>query len=225
MDDTSKNEYLNAMGIDVWKERYPSQPEAATQQTASSKNRSVFWMELENTVKSCTKCDLHASRTNAVFGVGNPDTAEIMIIGEAPGQQEDLRGEPFVGRAGQLLNSMLHAIGLSRDTVFIGNILKCRPPKNRDPSPEEVATCTPYLLEQIDHIKPKLIVALGRIAAQFLLDTKTPISQLRREEHVYHNTPLIVTYHPAYLLRSPGEKAKSWMDLITIYNKCKTIGQ
>jgi len=165
-------------------------------------------------VKNCTKCALHATRTQTVFGVGNQD-AEWMVIGEAPGAEEDRRGEPFVGAAGQLLNAMLKAIGLERESVYIANILKSRPPGNRDPKPEEIAACFPFLTRQIALIRPKLILAVGRIAAQNLLGTTRPLGRLRGEVHTFGElgTPLIVTYHPAYLLRSPGEKRKAWEDL------------
>jgi DNA polymerase len=173
------------------------------------------WDELRESIAACQLCSLHKSRTQTVFGVGNPN-ADLLFIGEAPGASEDEQGEPFVGRAGRLLNSMLESIGLSREDIFIANILKCRPPKNRDPEPEEVATCTPYLLQQIDSIKPKLIVALGRIAAQFLLETTTPLSKLRNNIHDYHGCKLITIYHPAYLLRSPSKKAIAWEDMVKI---------
>jgi DNA polymerase len=149
-----------------------------------------------------------------VFGVGNTQ-AEWLIIGEAPGAEEDRQGEPFVGRAGQLLNAMLLAIGLARDTVFIANVLKCRPPGNRDPRPEETANCLPYLSQQIALLKPRILLAVGRIAAQNLLATDAPLSRLRGKLHHFGeaNTPLVVTYHPAYLLRTPADKRKAWEDL------------
>jgi len=172
------------------------------------------WQALRSKVAACTLCTLHTTRTQTVFGVGNPN-AEWLVIGEAPGAEEDARGEPFVGRAGGLLNSMLKAIGLEREQVFIANILKCRPPGNRDPKPEEAAHCRPYLERQIALIRPKIILAVGRIAAQNLLATETPIGRLRGRVHSFGaaRTPLVVTYHPAYLLRSPGEKRKAWADL------------
>ena len=166
-------------------------------------------------VAICRLCPhLASSRTQTVFGVGNSN-AELMFIGEAPGADEDREGEPFVGRAGQLLNSMLKAIGLQREQVFIANILKSRPPNNRDPKPEEVQACIPYLFRQIELVNPKLILCVGRIAAQTLLETDTPIGKLRGQLHrIAGNRPMVVTYHPAYLLRSPGEKRKSWADLL-----------
>ncbi len=170
------------------------------------------WRELRMAVASCTACELHKTRTQTVFGVGDPD-AEWMIIGEAPGADEDRQGEPFVGRAGQLLNNMLKAIGLAREQVFIANILKCRPPDNRNPRPEEVARCEAFLQRQVALVKPKIILAVGGVAAHNLLKVDTPVSRLRGRVHHYDDTPLVVTYHPAYLLRKPSEKAKSWADL------------
>jgi len=172
------------------------------------------WATLEREALACTKCVLHKTRANVVFGVGDR-CARWMIIGEAPGADEDRQGEPFVGRAGQLLNEMLLAAGVARDQVYIANILKCRPPDNRDPKPEESASCEGYLKRQIALVKPGLLLAVGRIAAQKLLGTDTPIGKLRGAVHQYGPTgiPLVVTYHPAYLLRSPGQKRKSWEDL------------
>jgi DNA polymerase len=157
---------------------------------------------------------LHAGRRQAVFGVGNHD-ADWLVIGEAPGAEEDARGEPFVGRAGALLNAMLRAIALPRESVYIANVLKCRPPGNRDPRPEEVVTCLPYLRRQIELVAPRIILAVGRIAAQTLLGTDAPLGKLRGRVHRFGTgqVPLIVTYHPAYLLRTPREKRKAWEDL------------
>jgi len=173
------------------------------------------WPALEAAVKACTLCDLHRTRTQTVFGVGDRQ-AQWMVIGEAPGADEDAQGEPFVGRAGQLLNSMLKACGLKREQVFIANILKCRPPQNRDPAPNEAECCTPYLHRQIELVNPKLILCVGRIAAQNLLNTDTPIGKLRGRVQRLGTAqrPVVVTYHPAYLLRSPGEKRKAWDDLL-----------
>jgi uracil-DNA glycosylase len=172
------------------------------------------WEALRGQVSVCTRCELSRTRTQTVFGVGNR-RAEIMVIGEAPGADEDRQGEPFVGRAGQLLNSMLRAMGTPRETVYIANVLKCRPPANREPRPIEVGCCLPYLQQQVDLIRPRLLVAVGRIAAQNLLASDTPLARLRGQVHRFgaRATPLIVTYHPAYLLRSPTEKRKSWVDL------------
>ena len=168
-------------------------------------------------VKQCTACGLECSRTQTVFGTGNRQ-ADLMIIGEAPGYYEDQKGEPFVGRAGQLLTAMLKAIRLERSEVFIANILKCRPPNNRDPERREVDLCTPYLIRQIELLKPKLLLAVGRIAAHFLLDTKESLSKLRGRFHEYgpQKTPLLVTYHPAYLLRNPKDKSQAWQDWLLV---------
>lgn len=182
------------------------------------------WDGLRAMVKDCPSCKLCTTRTNTVFGVGD-EAAPLMIVGEGPGADEDARGEPFVGRAGKLLDEMLGAIGRSRvepdpaRAVFIANVVKCRPPGNRDPESDEVEACRPYLDRQIELVKPKLIVALGRIAAQRLLNTDAPLSRLRGPLYHYgpDKTPLLITYHPAYLLRSPREKAKSWEDLKKIH--------
>ncbi len=160
----------------------------------------------------CTRCALHETRTQTVFGVGNPN-AKLMFIGEAPGADEDARGEPFVGRAGQLLNKIIAAMGMTREDVYIGNILKCRPPKNRDPLPSEVECCEEYLRAQIALIKPKYICALGRIAAHWLLKTDEPLGAMRTRQHTYEGIPVIVTYHPAALLRNPAFKAPCWEDM------------
>jgi uracil-DNA glycosylase family 4 len=171
------------------------------------------WETLRQAVTSCTRCPLHASRSQAVFGVGDVQ-ADWLFIGEAPGAEEDRLGEPFVGQAGKLLDAMLASIGLQRGrNVYIANVLKSRPPGNRDPNPEETAACIPYLERQIELIKPKIIVVLGRIAAQSLLLTETSISRLRGQVHEYRGVPMVVTYHPAYLLRNPADKSKAWEDL------------
>jgi uracil-DNA glycosylase len=167
---------------------------------------------LADTVSECTRCPLAESRTRTVFGVGN-HAARLMVIGEAPGADEDRQGEPFVGRAGQLLDAMLRAISIAREDAYIVNILKCRPPRNRDPAPEEVVQCSPYLHRQIELVKPQVLLAVGRIAAQTLLNTSTAIGRLREQTHEYADLPLLVTYHPAYLLRTPAEKRKAWDDL------------
>jgi DNA polymerase len=170
------------------------------------------WAALEDAVRTCTKCSLHTTRTQTVFGVGNRQ-ARWMFIGEAPGADEDRQGEPFVGRAGQLLNAMIAALGLKREEVYIANILKCRPPNNRDPQANEVEQCEPYLVRQIELIQPKLIVALGRHAAHSLLKTDLALARLRSQRLSYQGIPLVVTYHPAYLLRTPSDKRKAWDDL------------
>jgi len=170
------------------------------------------WPALEAAVRGCTRCGLHATRTQTVFGVGSR-SARWLFVGEAPGADEDRQGEPFVGRAGQLLNAMLFALGLKREDVFICNVLKCRPPGNRDPQDNEVAACEPYLVRQIELINPRLIVALGRHAAHSLLKTDLALAKLRGRRLQYRGIPLIATYHPAYLLRSPVDKRKAWDDL------------
>lgn len=171
------------------------------------------WPALEAAVATCTACGLADTRTSTVLGVGDRD-AEWMLVGEAPGQNEDLEGEPFVGQAGKLLDNMLAALGLSRDrNVFIANVLKCRPPGNRNPEPEEVEHCEPFLRRQIALVKPKVIVVLGRFAAQSLLRSTTPIGKLRGTVHTYEGIPVVVTYHPAYLLRTLTDKARAWEDL------------
>jgi uracil-DNA glycosylase len=173
------------------------------------------WDALRATVSACERCALHSTRTQTVFGVGNR-SARWMFIGEAPGAEEDRQGEPFVGRAGQLLTSMLKALGLEREDVFIANVLKCRPPGNRDPRPEEARSCRGYLERQVELVDPALIVAVGRIAAQTLLGTDAALAKLRGRVHGLgaRQRPMVVIYHPAYLLRSPGEKRKAWLDLV-----------
>jgi uracil-DNA glycosylase len=168
--------------------------------------------ELAKTVAACTLCALHATRTQTVFGVGNP-RAKLMFIGEAPGADEDAKGEPFVGRAGQLLNKIIVAMGMTREEVYIGNILKCRPPQNRDPLPSEVQCCEQFLRAQIALIQPKYICALGRIAAHWLLKTEAPLGTLRADIHSYEGIPVVVTYHPAALLRNPNFKQPCWDDM------------
>jgi uracil-DNA glycosylase len=207
--------YLDALGVEQWVARGGARPAPpAVVPAGTTADADALWAQVEAEVASCTKCALHAGRTRTVFGVGNRN-ADWLIVGEAPGAEEDQQGEPFVGRAGLLLNSMLRAIGLAREQVFIANILKCRPPGNRDPAPAEVACCLPYLERQIELVKPRILLAVGRIAAQNLLATDTPIGKLRGQLHHFGRaqTPLVVTYHPAYLLRSPGEKRKAWEDL------------
>ena len=172
------------------------------------------WQALKPTVESCTACGLCNTRTNTVFGVGD-EAADWLIIGEAPGAEEDARGEPFVGQAGRLLDNMLTAIDLNRhENVYIANVLKCRPPGNRNPESSEVAQCSPYLKRQIAMIRPRIIIAMGRFAAQTLLATDASISSMRGRVHQYEDVPLVVTYHPAYLLRTLPDKAKAWDDLL-----------
>ncbi|MDJ0701349.1 MAG: uracil-DNA glycosylase [Woeseiaceae bacterium] len=208
--ESQRRAYLEAMGIDVWLPR--GHEDAAPDSGLPAAASGADWEDLRGAVSRCTRCELANSRTQTVFGVGNPD-ADWMIIGEAPGAEEDRRGEPFVGRAGKLLDEMLRAVGQARDQVFIANILKCRPPNNRDPKPDEAASCREYLDAQIAHIEPKIILAVGRIAAQNLLGSDAPVGRLRGRVHDLNGLPLVVTYHPAYLLRSPSQKQKAWDDL------------
>lgn len=223
--DSTRLQYLKEMGIDVWVDRDTPPPEPATSTVARqddvASDIAVSHIEdnadlvaLRDQVASCTSCSLHESRTQTVFGVGNA-SADWLVIGEAPGAEEDSQGEPFVGRAGKLLNAMLLAIGLEREQVFIANILKCRPPNNRDPKPEEVQACDHFLKRQIELLQPKLILCVGRIAAQNLLKVDTPIGKMRGKRFQLEGSdiPVMVTYHPAYLLRSPREKRKVWADL------------
>ena len=203
--------YLDALGVDVWlpSDAADTMPVEVAEAPPSE---GMDWGELRETVAACTRCPLHSSRTQTVFGVGNPN-ATWMIIGEAPGAEEDRRGEPFVGRAGKLLDQMLRAVGQERGDVFIANILKCRPPNNRDPKQDEADACRRYLERQIELVQPKIILAVGRIAAQQLLGTDSPVGRLRGKLHYLNKLPLVVTYHPAYLLRSPTQKRKAWDDL------------
>jgi DNA polymerase len=169
-------------------------------------------LQIRQDLGDCTRCKLAPKRTNLVYGVGNP-SAELMFVGEGPGADEDAQGEPFVGKAGQLLTKMIEAMGFARSEVYIANIVKCRPPGNRDPEPDEIEACEPFLRRQIDAVKPKVIVALGRVSAQTLLRVDTPVSRLRGQWREYQGVRLMPTFHPAYLLRSPGEKGKAWDDL------------
>lgn len=197
-----RGEILAEMGLGpVWRLR------------KKEKNFEPEWQNLKTRVAGCTDCKLRAGCTQTVFGVGEPKS-DWLLVGEAPGAEEDRLGEPFVGQAGKLLDNMLAAIALRRgENVFIANVLKCRPPGNRNPEPDEVAKCAPHLLRQIELIRPRLIVAMGRFAAQTLLDTDATIASLRGRVHRYAGVPLIVTYHPAYLLRNLPDKAKAWADL------------
>ncbi|MEK6770718.1 MAG: uracil-DNA glycosylase [Pseudomonadota bacterium] len=215
-----RRHYLQAMGISVWQRRSLPDTDVPAPGGGSEPAPAVIphsreadvWNALQDAVRGCTRCGLHATRRQTVFGVGHP-RAQWMFIGEAPGADEDAQGEPFVGRAGQLLNAMLFAIGLKREDVYIANVLKCRPPGNRDPQPEETTQCEPYLIRQIELIKPRLIVALGRHAAHSLLKTDLPLARLRGQTLSYQGIPLVVTYHPAYLLRTLTDKRKAWDDL------------
>lgn len=204
-------------------ECWASLPSAQPTQLSHASNHA--WSELQQQVAACHACGLCETRTQTVFGVGNHH-ASWMLIGEAPGQNEDLQGEPFVGKAGQLLNEMLRAIGLAREEVFIANVLKCRPPANRDPQAEEVAACHDFLRQQIALLQPKIILAVGRIAAQNLLNTQQPLAKLRGRLHQLEDIPLVVVHHPAYLLRALTEKAKAWDDLqfaLSVYQSLQEL--
>ncbi len=240
MQESLRRQYLEAMGIQNWVGREvapgpdvaPDLPDVTASQVkpepvaepvlsqpvARGTTTALGWDELRAKVEACRACELHKTRTQTVFGVGNQN-ADLMIIGEAPGADEDRQGEPFVGNAGQLLNAMLKAIGFNREQVFIANILKCRPPGNRDPHVEEALNCEPFLQRQIDLIQPKVILAVGRVAAQNLLKTDVAVGKLRGREDAIGEAkvPVVVTYHPAYLLRSPDQKGKAWQDLQRVY--------
>lgn len=207
---------LEAMDVQVWRHRRPDaeRVDLRSPAVAPVPVDAADWGPLAAAVAACERCRLHASRRQTVFGVGNPD-ADWMIIGEAPGADEDRQGEPFVGRAGQLLNEMLRAAGFARSDVYIANILKCRPPNNRDPQADEVGACADYLRRQVEMVAPRLILAVGRIAAQNLLHRDEPVGRLRGVVHRLEpsGVPVVVTYHPAYLLRSPAQKRKAWVDL------------
>lgn len=193
-----------------------TQAESQAEDSRSRAIASMSWEELQNAVAQCSACTLCQSRTQTVFGTGNPQ-ASLVVVGEAPGEEEDRQGEPFVGRAGKLLDNMLAAIQEKRgERVFIANVLKCRPPGNRNPTPEEVKLCTPFLLRQLELIGPRAILATGRFAAHALLHTEAPLSALREKRQQWNSTPLVVTYHPAYLLRNLPDKSKTWNDLLQL---------
>ena len=195
-------------------EAVPATPVPVAAEARETGIATMDWSRLQQAVGACTACALSRTRTQTVFGVGD-EHAEWLLVGEAPGAEEDRLGEPFVGQAGKLLDNMLAAIDLQRaKNVYIANVLKCRPPGNRNPQPDEVAKCSPFLLRQLGLIRPRLIVAMGRFAAQTLLDTDASIASLRGRVHQYAGVPLIVTYHPAYLLRNLPDKAKAWADLV-----------
>jgi uracil-DNA glycosylase len=215
--DPRRHHYLAALGIEEWLPRGVTGVPAAAQATPppAAPRAEQAWQQLADEVAHCTRCELYRTRTRPVLGVGDR-SAQWLVVGEAPGAEEDRQGEPFVGRAGQLLDAMLRAIGLARGhNVYIANILKSRPPGNRDPAALEVAACLPYLERQIELIRPRLILAVGRIAMQNLLDTQSSLGRMRGQVHAFGGlkTPVIVTYHPAYLLRKPEDKRKAWEDL------------
>ncbi|HBE93617.1 MAG TPA: hypothetical protein DDW55_14285 [Gammaproteobacteria bacterium] len=209
---------LGDMGVDVWVPRDAADPEAAGHlDSAIDSDLEGSWPRLQSEVEACQRCDLAATRTQTVFGIGDPH-ADLMFIGEAPGAEEDRRGEPFVGRAGKLLDAMLFSIGLTRQSIFICNVLKCRPPNNNDPQSAQIEACSSYLDAQIAYVQPKLIVALGRFAAHRLLKTDAPVWRMRESDNLLPDSdiPLVVTYHPASLLRNPDNKARVWQDLCKV---------
>ncbi len=211
---------LTVMDIQIWEARTSTHREPRTPalsdngQSLASMPAHEEWLALQHQVTQCVRCELHVTRTQTVFGMGN-ESADWMFVGEAPGAEEDRQGLPFVGRAGQLLTAMITALGMRRDQVYIANVLKCRPPNNRDPMGAEVRKCESYLHQQVAHVQPKIIVALGRFAAQSLVKTTRPIGKLRNHVYTFEDSgiPLVVTYHPAYLLRNPLDKRKVWQDL------------
>lgn len=236
MDNAIRLQYLQAMGIESWvphsAQLMAASPTPLIASTAAIESTPVVtqiiptvaaslpdktaltdsWEILQTEVANCQKCALCQTRTQTVFGSGNRQ-ADWLFIGEAPGEQEDLQGQPFVGVAGSLLTEMIRAMGLSREQVYIANILKCRPPQNRDPKVDESLACQPFLLRQVALLEPKIIVAVGRIAAQQLLKTSDTLAKLRGKWHQFNNIPLLVVYHPAYLLRDLRQKSKAWQDL------------
>ncbi len=232
MNPALRRDYLAALKLESWVVRGAAAPPAMTAgpeviavpQTNGAREAGADWIELRTRVAACTRCTLSNTRTQTVFGVGSQQ-AQWLIVGEAPGAEEDRQGEPFVGRAGQLLNSMLRAIGLSRELVFIANVLKCRPPGNRDPSAIEAAECLPYLEQQIALLRPKILLAVGRIAAQNLLRTDVTLGRLRQQVHHFgaSKVPMVATYHPAYLLRTPADKRKAWEDLKFAREVCARV--
>jgi len=220
-----RSEILKEMGLSpVWRLRTSGSQDISVveEEKKTIEISRMDWSQLKAKVAGCTDCKLRAGCTQTVFGVGD-EKAQWLLVGEAPGAEEDRLGEPFVGQAGKLLDNMLASISLARGrNVYIANVLKCRPPGNRNPEPDEVAACSPHLLRQIELIKPKLILAMGRFAAQTLLGTDATIASLRGKVHQYAGLPLIVTYHPAYLLRNLPDKSKAWADLVFA---TKTISQ
>ena len=214
MDRAHQQQYLDGLQFVRWVRRDPRDCPVEPDLTLDLSPTEGALFELAAVVDQCKACSLHRTRRHTVFGAGSP-SADCMFVGEAPGAEEDRRGVPFVGRAGQLLNEMILALGVERDQTYIANVLKCRPPDNRDPQGEEVHSCATYLHQQIQLIEPRLIIALGRFAAQSLLKSSLPIGKLRGARHSYEpfGIPLVATYHPAYLLRSPLEKRKVWSDL------------
>ncbi len=218
-----QRQVLEDMGIDVWLPR--EHPGAAGSVAEESLSEDKDWIQLKNTVGNCHQCDLSKSRMQTVFGSGNID-ADLLLIGEAPGAEEDRQGLPFVGKAGKLLDAMLFAIGFDRERVYICNVLKCRPPDNRNPQASEVDACAGFLTAQIDFINPTVILALGRFAAHSLLKTEAPVYKMRESQNFLPGSqmPVIVTYHPASLLRNPEQKAQAWQDLCKVKHLLEPAG-
>lgn len=219
-----RNYHLDLMGIQRWRLRTSSQ--GADSPANQGQISLLDWPQLQEKVRQCQSCQLSCHRTQTVFGVGDCN-ADLLLVGEAPGYYEDQQGEPFVGRAGQLLNRMLQSLGLHRNQVYISNIIKCRPPNNRDPKPEEVSHCSAFLERQVQLLAPKLILALGRHAAHYLLDSDLSLAKLRNKVHSFRqgDIPLIVTYHPAYLLRNPADKGKAFSDLMQVASQLGMVMQ
>ncbi|TLM61383.1 MAG: uracil-DNA glycosylase [Deltaproteobacteria bacterium] len=211
----SRFEYLRDLGLD----EVPAGVRGGPTEPGRAPGRESL-EEVRAALGDCQRCGLCGTRKTLVFGVGNP-SARLVLVGEAPGREEDEKGEPFVGEAGRLLDRILFAMGLSRDDVYICNVLKCRPPNNRDPEPDEIATCEPFLIRQLAAIQPQMIVALGRFAIQTLLQTKAPISRLRGTWQQYQGIPLMPTYHPAYLLRNPAGKREVWSDMKQVMERLR----
>jgi DNA polymerase len=209
-----------------WLERQGVQglPVGQVEKTAPEPAAQVLTLQvIREELGECTRCKLHTGRKTIVFGVGDPH-AKLMFIGEGPGYDEDQQGEPFVGKAGQLLNKMISAMNLRREDVYIGNVVKCRPPQNRNPEPDEIEACEPFLRKQIDAIAPRILVALGKFAAQTLLRSDAPISALRGRWHSYQGIQLMPTFHPAFLLRSPDKKREAWNDLQLVMGEMQRLG-
>jgi uracil-DNA glycosylase family 4 len=218
----SQFEYLTDLGFEELKVTVPTGSDVQNAEAANSDSATLD--AIFNDLGDCQRCGLGASRTKLTYGVGNPN-ARLVLVGEAPGREEDLQGEPFVGEAGQLLDRILQAMGMHRNDVYICNVLKCRPPNNRDPQPQEVATCEAFLARQIAAVRPQVIIALGRFAVHSLLKTNAPISKLRGEWQSYQGIPLMPTYHPAYLLSNPEGKRDVWDDMKQVLRRLQTDGE
>ena len=218
----SQFEYLTDLGFEEQKVTAPAGSDVQNAEVATPDSAALD--AIFNELGNCQRCGLGASRTKLAYGVGNPN-ARLVLVGDAPGREEDLQGEPFVGEAGQLLDRILQAMGLHRNDVYICNVLKCRPPNNRDPQPEEGATCEAFLVRQIAAVRPQVIIALGRFAVHSLLKTNAPISKLRGEWQSYQGIPLMPTYHPAYLLSNPEGKRDVWDDMKQVLRRLQTDGE